>query len=92
VGVSRISIEGKLKHFRSWNTELVAQCANVRRDHPEILGDEWEKTQFLLDSSEKLGTWAWCPAPYPGRFGLGGYVPCSRECTEMVQANHVHLS
>jgi hypothetical protein len=87
VGVTRISVKGKLKHFCSWNTELVAQCANVRRDHPEILGDEWEKTHFFLDGSEKLGTWASHPAPSAGRFGLGGYVPGGSKCTEMIQAN-----
>src|ERR1700751_3096631 len=91
VGVTRISIEGKLKHSCSWNTELIAQCAHVRRDYPKILGDEWEKTHFVLDGSEELDTWAWHPAPCPGGFGVSGYVPGGSECTEMIQANYVHV-
>jgi hypothetical protein len=58
MGITSISIKGKLKHFRSRNMKLVAQCADVRRDYAEILGDEWERTHFLLDSAEKLGAWA----------------------------------
>jgi hypothetical protein len=92
VWVTRISIKGKLKHFRPRNTELVAQCANVRRDHPEILGDEWQTTYFSLDRFEKLGPWAGYPASSPRRFCVGRHVPGSSESAEMIQADYVHMS
>jgi hypothetical protein len=92
VGVTRISIKGKLKHLGSRNTEFIAHCANIRRDHPEILGDEWETTHFSLDRFEKLGPWAWYPAPCPRCFGVGRHVPGACESAEMIQADYVHMS
>jgi hypothetical protein len=40
VGSLRVSPEGELKNRHSWKAETLAQRFDVRRDDPEILGDE----------------------------------------------------
>src|SRR4029450_4986065 len=86
-----MAVKGELEHPRPRNVKLVAQRADVRRDHAEILGDEWQRSQLLLDGVEEIGAGASKPLPRLRRRRPRGNVPGSREAPEMIQTEHVHV-
>jgi len=54
--VIRMSVEAELQHPCPRQTELVAQCGNVRRDQPQILGNERQTSHFSPYGLEELAS------------------------------------
>ena len=77
-------IEGELEHPRPGDAELVPEGANIRRDEPQIFGDEWQTPQLSLHRIEKFGARTRHPLTGLGRRCSGRYVPGTRESAEMV--------
>src|SRR5262245_5219734 len=72
--------------------ELVAECVDVGRDEPQVFDDEWEGAQFAPYRAEEVSARTRHPSAGLGRRRLGWDVPGGRERTEMIQANHIHVS
>src|SRR5258708_33412173 len=87
-----MGIKSELEEPGPGQAGVVAEGANIGRDQPQILGDEWQTAQPSLHRAEELGARTWHPSAGLRRRGSGGYVPGGGECAEMVQANRVHVS
>src|SRR6266478_1837968 len=85
-------IKSELEHPRPGHAEVVAEGANIGRDQPQILGDEWQTAQPSLHRAEELGARTWHPLAGLRRRCSGRYVPGGCESAEMVQADRVHVS
>src|SRR5215469_2831047 len=72
--------------------ELVAECVDVAGDQPQVFSDERKGAQFTPYRAEEVGARTRHPSAGLGRRRPGRYVPGGRECTEMIQANHVYVS
>src|SRR5258708_29976390 len=87
-----MGIEREVGQQSAGEAEGVAEGANIGRDQPQILGDEWQTAQPSLHRAEELGARTWHPLAGLRRRGSGGYVPGGGESPEMVHADRVHVS
>src|SRR5258708_35048659 len=87
-----MGIKSELEEPGPGQAGVVAEGANIGRDQPQILGDEWQTAQPSLHRAEELGARTWHPLAGLRRRGSGGYVPGGGECAEMVQADRIHVS
>src|SRR5215831_9847561 len=72
--------------------ELVAECVDVAGDQPQVFSDERKGAQFTPYRAEEVGARTRHPSAGLGRRRSGRDVPGGRERTEMIQANHIHVS
>src|SRR5215472_4963850 len=84
-------IKRELEHPRPGQTEPVAQRSYIRADKTQILGDEWQTTQFSLHHLEELGAGARHPLAGLRRRCARRHVPRGGETAEMVQAHSVDV-
>jgi hypothetical protein len=86
-----MSVKGELQHPHPGQTEPVAQRGDVRRDQPQILGEERQTAQFSLRDLEEFGARSGHPLARLRRRGTGRHVPRGSENPEVVQAHNVHI-
>ena len=83
-------IKSELEHPRPGHAEVVAEGANIGRDQPQILGDEWQTGQPSLHRAEELGAWThWpdCAVEAPA-----GTCQAAANPRKWSQADRVHVS
>src|SRR5207248_614783 len=91
VRVIRLSVKGELEHPCPGQLESITKFAYIGCNQAQILGDERQRTQFLFGRVEKICAWTGHPLAAPGRCCLSRYVPGRCKCSEVVEANQVHM-
>src|SRR5215207_7883055 len=91
IGISGSAVERELQHFHAWETELLTQCDDVRRDESEIFNDERELAQCALHGLENDAPWTLLPVSGRRGGGIGRYDPGCSEGAEMVDSEQVNL-
>src|SRR5207247_239875 len=91
VRVIRRAVEGELKNPAPRQMELVEEGPYVRRDQPQVLGDERQSVQLSLYRAEELGARSCHPLSSLGSRCFSRYVPGGCEPSKMIQANGVHM-
>ena len=70
----------------------VPELAHVRRDDPQVLGEERQRAQCFLYHAEEVGARARHPLAGLRRRRPGRYVPRRRESSEVIQTDRVDVS
>src|SRR4051794_25241928 len=68
---------------------MLTQCVDLRRDEPEIFGDERQSAELLLEHVEQIGLRSIDPASMYGGRLVGGNLPVLLESAEVIEADDV---
>ncbi len=88
IRVGRTPGEAELEHAHPGRPDLVAQPANGRRDHAEVLDDDRDRSERDLGCGEQLASRA-SPPVAGGGGRAGADRPAGDEAAEMVDAGQV---
>src|SRR5271157_5933680 len=92
VGITRITVKGKLQNSRPRQLKLVAQCLYVRSNDTQIFHDERKTTHLVPNRFKKERARALHPLPRLSRCCARRNVPRGREAAEVIQTNCIHVS
>src|SRR5262249_54056263 len=85
------TVEGELQHARPGQVKRVPERGHVRRDDPQVLGEERQTAQGLLHYPEEIRARTRHPLADLRRERAGRDMPGCRECSEVIEADRLDV-
>src|SRR5258705_6502281 len=86
-----VTVEGELQDPRPRHLKLITQRHHIRRDYPQIFGDERQAAQLTLHHPEKSLAGTGHPLPGLGCWCPGWNVPRRGKTSEVIESNHIYM-
>src|SRR5437016_5523380 len=90
IDVVRIAAKGKLQDAHAGKAEVVAQLFDIRRNHPEVLGNDWQFAQRVTNRVEQFPARRLDPATALGGSIVAGNFPTRSKSAKVIDARDVH--